>query len=67
MAYSYRTLRQEVRYAHMVHICDHCSGFIFPGDQYEMTVQTLRNGSFRRFQTLKTHHTPDCPPEETRG
>lgn len=67
MTHQYRLLRSQTHTARVVHNCDYCSDFIFPGDQYELNVSVITAGRYRCLRVAKTHLNPQCPPDDREG
>lgn len=58
-------LRRYSRMAQQEHWCYNCCMPIFPGEEYEATVETWRVGKRRGLVVNKRHVNPECdwPPD----
>lgn len=61
-----RILRSYRRVAQENHFCDCCCRDIWPGEEYEASVEIWKRGDGKRFLVVwKKHVNPMCdPPEE---
>ena len=64
MTHQYRLLRSQTPVARVVHNCDHCCDFIFPGDRYELDVSVITTGRYKCIRVAKAHLNPQCPPDD---